>query len=176
MPIDLASAAITLILGLAIGGLVGWLASRPGLSRLQNTLEKDRAVHAERLKAYSEAESKLREAFQALSADALRTNNEAFLSLAETRLGFPQVRSGCAPCWGGTVRLTRRVGLSTALDLLLTGQRISAAPCSRERTPDCARCRMRADGMSSRHNTLSPNLIGRPMFRLTLGATNTISC
>ena len=86
MPIDLASAAITLILGLAIGGLVGWLASRPGLSRLQNALEKDRAVHAERLKAYSEAESKLREAFQALSADALKTNNEAFLSLAETRL------------------------------------------------------------------------------------------
>src|SRR6185503_3705024 len=86
MPIDLASAAITLILGLAIGGLVGWLASRPELSRLQNTLEKDRAVHAERLKAYSEAESKLRDAFQALSADALKTNNEAFLSLAETRL------------------------------------------------------------------------------------------
>ena len=44
MPIDLASAAITLILGLAIGGLVGWLASRPGLSRLQNALEKDRAL------------------------------------------------------------------------------------------------------------------------------------
>ncbi len=86
MPIDLASPAITLILGLAIGGLVGWLASRPALSRLQNALEKDRAVHAERLKAYSEAESKLREAFQALSADALKTNNEAFLSLAETRL------------------------------------------------------------------------------------------
>ena len=86
MPIDLASAAITLILGLAIGGLVGWLASRPGLSRLQNTLEKDRAVHAERLKAYSEGETRLRDAFQALSADALKTNNEAFLSLAETRL------------------------------------------------------------------------------------------
>jgi len=38
------------------------------------------------LKAYNEAETKLRDAFQALSADALKTNNEAFLSLAETRL------------------------------------------------------------------------------------------
>ena len=86
MPIDLTAVAITLILGLAIGATVGWLASRPALSRLQLALEKDRAVHGERLKAYGDAEAKLREAFQALSADALKTNNEAFLSLAETRL------------------------------------------------------------------------------------------
>jgi len=86
MPIDLTAVAITLILGLAIGAAVGWLASRPALSRLQLALEKDRAVHGERLKAYGDAEAKLREAFQALSADALKTNNEAFLSLAETRL------------------------------------------------------------------------------------------
>src|SRR4029078_9196210 len=45
-----------------------------------------RAVHAERLKAYDEAQGTLREAFQALSADALKTNNRAFLDLAETRL------------------------------------------------------------------------------------------
>jgi DNA recombination protein RmuC len=86
MPIDLTAVAITLILGLAIGAAVGWLASRPALSRLQLALEKDRAVHGERLKAYGDAEAKLRDAFQALSADALKTNNEAFLSLAETRL------------------------------------------------------------------------------------------
>lgn len=78
--------AITLILGLAIGALVGWLASRPAQTRLHTELEKDRAVHAERLLAYHDAEAKLREAFQALSADALKTNNEAFLSLAETRM------------------------------------------------------------------------------------------
>jgi len=86
MVIDSQTAVITLILGLAIGALVGWLASRPAHARLRHTLDKDRAVHAERLKAYDEAETKLRDAFQALSADALKTNNEAFLSLAETRL------------------------------------------------------------------------------------------
>ena len=86
MSIDLVAAVITLVLGLAIGALVGWLACRPAHSRLRYALEKDRAVHAERLKAFSEAEDKLRDAFQALSADALKTNNEAFLSLAETRL------------------------------------------------------------------------------------------
>jgi DNA recombination protein RmuC len=86
MPIDLTAVAITLILGLAVGAALGWLASRPAISRLQLAVEKDRAVHAERLRAYGDAEAKLRDAFQALSADALKTNNEAFLSLAETRL------------------------------------------------------------------------------------------
>jgi len=78
--------AFVLAFGLAIGAIVGWLASRQKQIQLQTELEKDRAVHAERLKAYHEAEGKLREAFGALSADALKRNNEAFLSLAETRL------------------------------------------------------------------------------------------
>src|SRR3989442_5733327 len=86
MFIEFFAIAITLILGLAIGVMVGWLASRPAQSALTAELEKDRAVHAERLKAYDEAEGKLRDAFQALSADALKTNNQAFLDLAETRL------------------------------------------------------------------------------------------
>src|SRR3972149_4029625 len=86
MPIDLLSLLITLILGLTIGVMVGWLASRPAQTRLHTALDKERAIHAERLKAYADADAKLRETFQALSAEALRTNNEAFLDLAETRL------------------------------------------------------------------------------------------
>ncbi len=86
MSIEFLAIVITLILGLAIGVMVGWLASRPAQAALRTELEKDRAVHAERLKAYDEAEGKLRDAFQALSADALKTNNQAFLDLAETRL------------------------------------------------------------------------------------------
>jgi DNA recombination protein RmuC len=76
--------------GAAIGVAVGWLAARPAHARVQAELEKERAVHAERVSAYQQAhqqaEATLREAFQALSADALKTNNEAFLHLAETRL------------------------------------------------------------------------------------------
>src|SRR3954471_17061561 len=86
MSIDPVTIGITLILGVAIGVAFGWLASRPGQTRLQTELEKNRAVHAERLAAYHDAEAKLRDSFQALSAAALKTNNEAFLSLAETRL------------------------------------------------------------------------------------------
>jgi DNA recombination protein RmuC len=86
MSIDPLTFVITLILGLAIGVTIGWLLSRPAHAGLRTELDKERAVHAERLKAYHDAESKLRDAFQALSADALKTNNEAFLQLAETRM------------------------------------------------------------------------------------------
>jgi DNA recombination protein RmuC len=86
MSIELPAIVITLALGLAIGAMVGWLASRPARTRLRTELEKDRAVHAERLRVYNDAETRLRDAFQALSADALNANNQAFLSLAETRL------------------------------------------------------------------------------------------
>jgi len=86
MSIEFAAIALTLTLGLVIGAIVGWLATRPALARVTTELDKDRAVHAERLKAYQEAETRLRDAFQALSADALKTNNQAFLDLAETRM------------------------------------------------------------------------------------------
>ncbi len=73
-------------LALGIGVIVGWLAARPAFTRLRLEIEKDHAVHAERLRAYHDAEAKLREAFQALSSEALQNNNQAFLTLAESRL------------------------------------------------------------------------------------------
>ena len=85
MPID-PTVLLFILVGLAIGALIGWLAARPGLARLQSELEKERAVHAERARAYQDAEGALRQAFQSLSAEALRSNNRAFLDLAETRL------------------------------------------------------------------------------------------
>jgi DNA recombination protein RmuC len=77
---------LVLIIGLATGALFGWLAARPSQTRLQADLEKERAVHAERLKAYHDAEARLRDTFQALSAEALRGNHQTFLQLAESRL------------------------------------------------------------------------------------------
>ena len=75
-----------LVAGVAIGALGGWLAAHPVQVRLRTELEADRAVHAERIRAYQEAEATLREAFQSLAAEALQTNNRAFLDLAEIRL------------------------------------------------------------------------------------------
>src|SRR5260221_2204888 len=75
-----------LIAGVAIGAVGGWLAAHKAQIRLKTELEVDRAVHAEGLRAYQEAQATFREAFQSLSAEALQTNNRAFLDLAETRL------------------------------------------------------------------------------------------
>jgi acyl-CoA synthetase (AMP-forming)/AMP-acid ligase II len=83
--VDLITIAV-LFAGLLAGALLAWLASRPEQMRLRTEPDKDRAVHAERLKAYQSAELKFREAFESLSAQALQNNNEAFLHLAESRL------------------------------------------------------------------------------------------
>ena len=69
------SALITLVVGLGIGVLIGWAVARTRT-----------AVLADRLRTYEASDVRLRDAFQALSAAALQTNNEAFLTLAETRL------------------------------------------------------------------------------------------
>jgi 3-hydroxyacyl-CoA dehydrogenase/enoyl-CoA hydratase/3-hydroxybutyryl-CoA epimerase len=44
-----------------------------------------------------------------------------------TRLGLRNLRHGAIPCWGGTVLLPRVVGLKAALDLFLSGNKLSAA-------------------------------------------------
>ncbi len=43
-----------------------------------------------------------------------------------TRLGLPEVSLGLFPCWGGPQRLPKLVGLSAALDMILSGRNVSA--------------------------------------------------
>jgi 3-hydroxyacyl-CoA dehydrogenase/enoyl-CoA hydratase/3-hydroxybutyryl-CoA epimerase len=45
----------------------------------------------------------------------------------KTRVGLPEVKLGLLPALGATLRLPRRLGLSTALDLLLTGRDVHAS-------------------------------------------------
>jgi DNA recombination protein RmuC len=85
VPLELSSLLFVLI-GVSLGGVVAWFVARLSQTRLHSELEKERAVHAERLRAYQDAEARLRDAFQAMSREALQTNNRAFLELAETRL------------------------------------------------------------------------------------------
>ena len=44
---------------------------------------------------------------------------------ANTRLGLPEVKLGIHPGWGGTVRLPRLIGVTQALNLILTGSTVS---------------------------------------------------
>ena len=45
----------------------------------------------------------------------------------KTTIGLPEVLLGILPAWGGTVRLPGLVGIQKALDMMLTGRRISAS-------------------------------------------------
>src|SRR5688572_7190385 len=56
------------------------------LSALETRLEDERRVNQEKLVLLTNAEEKLADAFKALSADALRNNNQSFIDLARQNL------------------------------------------------------------------------------------------
>lgn len=74
------------VAALGLGLLIGWLAARPAVARLQTAIEKERSAQAEQLQLWQRAEASFKDTFSALSAQALSRNNETFLQLAETRL------------------------------------------------------------------------------------------
>jgi DNA recombination protein RmuC len=90
-----------LVVGLAIGAVSLWFITRTKLKYefergrahgeteravLQTRLEEERKVSQEKLALLNNAETKLADAFKALSADALRSNNQSFLDLAKHNL------------------------------------------------------------------------------------------
>src|ERR1044072_8781291 len=90
-----------LAVGLAIGAASLWFITRTKLKYefergraqgeteraiLQRGLEKERKANQEKLTLINNAETKLGDAFKALSADALRNNNQSFLDLAKQNL------------------------------------------------------------------------------------------
>ena len=56
------------------------------LAQLGATLEAERASATEKLVTLQDAQSRLKDAFKALSSEALNSNNDAFLKLAQTAL------------------------------------------------------------------------------------------
>ena len=80
--------AIVFLLGLGIGILITAVAARA-------ILRSERRAAAEKTALLDRAETQLREAFQALSAQALSENNRSFLQLARTSLGeFQKAAAG----------------------------------------------------------------------------------
>jgi DNA recombination protein RmuC len=84
---DIGSFLFGIALGAAAGALITWLAARVASARILTRLEAERQGSAEKLALLARAESRLREAFSSLSAEALRQNNQSFLELAQTKLG-----------------------------------------------------------------------------------------
>jgi DNA recombination protein RmuC len=85
----LAIAVIALAVALVVAG---WFAMRAqselatARARLETELAAERRSAADKLALLKDAEAKLRDAFAALSSEALRHNNQSFLALAKTSL------------------------------------------------------------------------------------------
>lgn len=64
-------------------------------AHFRTTIKQERRQAAEKLKVLNQAEQKLSNAFKALSADALQSNNESFLNLAKATLAkFQEAAKG----------------------------------------------------------------------------------
>ena len=74
------------ILAFAVGALVAWLVARERIAALRREVARERATGSEKAALVADAAADFETKMKALAADALRTNNESFLALAETRL------------------------------------------------------------------------------------------
>lgn len=72
--------------GLTAGFVFAWLLARARVAALLTTLQHEREQAEEKLAVVNEAQQKLADAFKALAADALRSNNQSFLELAKTTM------------------------------------------------------------------------------------------
>jgi DNA recombination protein RmuC len=72
--------------GVVLGAVVMWLVARARSARLEAILEQERRSCADRVAALEQSEARLADTFRALSGDALKSNNEAFLQLARATL------------------------------------------------------------------------------------------
>ncbi|MBW4052256.1 MAG: DNA recombination protein RmuC [Proteobacteria bacterium] len=96
-PVAAVSLAIALVLGAALGFLLGQLGAMRRIGSLRVDLEAARVrleagahQEAERLALLEQSESRLRASFDVLAGETLRANSELFLQLAREALGRDQ--------------------------------------------------------------------------------------
>lgn len=80
---------------------------------------------------------------------ALACRHRIVLDAPETRLGMPESKLGLTPGWGGTQRLVRKVGLKRGLEMLMTGDPISAKVAFEYGL---------ADGLWDAHDEITPQI------------------
>jgi 3-hydroxyacyl-CoA dehydrogenase/enoyl-CoA hydratase/carnithine racemase len=84
-------------------------------------------------------------------------------SSEETEIGFPEVKLGLYPGWGGTVRTPRMIGLSNAIEIITGGESVNASMAvhlglasqvaSRERLLDAAVAMIREEQATGDYRT-----------------------
>ena len=85
---NIAQVIIGIAAGLAAGAFMVWLIFRfkADVARLETTLENEKLRAAEKLELLTAASDDLKNAFKALSLDALKSNTQSFLDLAKSTL------------------------------------------------------------------------------------------
>ena len=86
MTLVILSSVVLAILLAAAAWMVARAQGQSEVARLQAELAAERRSAAEKLAVLREAEQEFRDAFQSLSSEALRQNNQSFLDLAKTSL------------------------------------------------------------------------------------------
>src|SRR3954452_17851805 len=79
-------AQLWLIIGITLGATGAWLALR---ARIQH----ERQAAADKLALVEDARAALGDSFRALAGEALKSNNEAFVQLAEAKLTQHQIQA-----------------------------------------------------------------------------------
>jgi len=92
-PLYLEIGGPALLVGLAIGGLIGWLISRRKQHSLEMQLKNQDALRSERELAHEAANARLTQAFAELGNQSLKSNSDSFLKLAEQHLGVQNERA-----------------------------------------------------------------------------------
>ncbi len=77
---------LLVLVALAAGIAAGWFLRAGQVATLEERLQGRERLMDEKLSVLNEAREKFREAFQALSSEALRSNNQSFLTLAKATL------------------------------------------------------------------------------------------
>ncbi len=85
-PVVVLLALLAFALGTAAAWLLGRLRLQAEVVRLRTLLDSERRLAAEKLRLLDAAQGRLGDAFKALSAEALQTNNQSFLHLAKATL------------------------------------------------------------------------------------------
>ena len=88
----------------------------------------------------------------------------------ETRLGLPEVKLGIHPGFGGTVRLTRRIGPMPALELMLTGRSVDARTARRIGLVDYALPERHLENAARATILHPPSPVGRGFFSILSGS------
>ena len=77
---------LLVLVALAAGVAAGWFLRAGQVATLVERLQGQERLMDEKLAVLNEAREKFKEAFQALSSEALRSNNQSFLTLAKSTL------------------------------------------------------------------------------------------